>query len=29
MEKRLKKERTLLDIFCIATGAMISSGSIL
>jgi len=26
MEKRLKKELTLLDVFCIATGAMISSG---
>ena len=26
MEKGLKKELTLLDIFCVATGAMISSG---
>ena len=26
MEERLKKELNLLDIFCIATGAMISSG---
>jgi len=26
MERRLKKELNLLDIFCIATGAMISSG---
>jgi len=26
MDKRLKKELTLLDVFCVATGAMISSG---
>ena len=26
MEKKLKRELTLLDVFCIATGAMISSG---
>jgi len=26
MERGLKKELTLLDIFCIATGAMMSSG---
>ncbi len=26
MEKGLKKELTLLDVFCVATGAMISSG---
>ncbi|MFH1783704.1 MAG: amino acid permease [bacterium] len=26
MEKSLKKELTLLDVFCVATGAMISSG---
>lgn len=26
MKQSLKKELTLLDIFCIATGAMISSG---
>ena len=26
VEKRLKKELTVLDIFCVATGAMISSG---
>ncbi len=26
MERSLKKELTLLDVFCIATGAMMSSG---
>ena len=26
MDKGLKKELTLLDLFCVATGAMISSG---
>ena len=26
MEKSLKKELGLLDVFCVATGAMISSG---
>ena len=26
MERSLKKELTLLDIFCVATGAMISLG---
>ena len=26
MERKLKKELTLLDVFCVATGAMISSG---
>lgn len=26
MENSLKKELTLLDVFCVATGAMISSG---